>query len=169
VKLENVGRSIRGLVGFIDSGCGEDNQVCEVIVFDRVRRSDQPSLIGSMKGMSEKTKIFFDLVTIMIYSLRAMPGLALGICMAAIQVCIIRHNISLEELIVPNSKDCCVTPFVMELLDPMPLLQMIPALVGHRKVTFIGKITTDPTTAQAIHFTQSALSIYAEHTTLSFK
>jgi hypothetical protein len=38
VELVNVGRSVRGWVGFIGSGCGEDNRVCEVIVFERVGR-----------------------------------------------------------------------------------------------------------------------------------
>jgi hypothetical protein len=117
VELENVGRSIRGWAGFIDSGCGEDSQVCEVIVFDRVRRSGQPSLTGSMKGMSEKTKIFFDLVTIMIYSLRAVPGLALGICMAAIRYGIAR----------PHAASTDASSF------------MSLPLVGHFKVTFISK------------------------------
>jgi hypothetical protein len=38
VELVNCGRSVRGWVGFICSGCGEDNQICEVIVFERVGR-----------------------------------------------------------------------------------------------------------------------------------
>jgi hypothetical protein len=38
VELVNVGRSFRVWVGFIGSGCGEDNRICEVIVFERVGR-----------------------------------------------------------------------------------------------------------------------------------
>jgi hypothetical protein len=38
LELENVGLSICGWVGFIGSGCGEDNWVCEVIVFGRAGR-----------------------------------------------------------------------------------------------------------------------------------
>jgi hypothetical protein len=36
VELENVDRSVGGWVGFIGSGCGEDNRVCAIIVFERV-------------------------------------------------------------------------------------------------------------------------------------
>jgi hypothetical protein len=50
--------------------------------------------------MSEKMKIFFYLVTIMIDSLRKVTGLMLRICMAAIKVCIVRHYISLGEFIL---------------------------------------------------------------------
>jgi hypothetical protein len=38
ITVENVGRSVRGWVGFVCSSCGEDNRVCEVIVFERVGR-----------------------------------------------------------------------------------------------------------------------------------
>jgi hypothetical protein len=30
VELENIGRSFHGWVGYVGSGCGEDNRVCEV-------------------------------------------------------------------------------------------------------------------------------------------
>jgi hypothetical protein len=35
VALESVCRSVLGWVDFIGGGCGEDSQVCEVIVFER--------------------------------------------------------------------------------------------------------------------------------------
>lgn len=93
-----------------------------------------------MKGMSEKIKIFLDLVTIMTQSLRAVTGLVLRICMAAIKVCIVRHYISLGELI-SIARTTVSHLFLMALLDPMLRLQMLSALslplIGHLMVTFI--------------------------------
>lgn len=136
------------------------------------QNKDQRSLTGSMKVMSEKIKIFLDFVTIMTQSLRALTGLLLRICMAAIKVCIIRHYISLWELIL-IARTTVLHLFLMALLDPMLHLQMLSAschylLQGILWLHLFVKITTDPSTVQAIHFSQPALSIYAEHTNLSF-
>lgn len=53
-------------------------------------------------------------------------------------------------------------------------LQMLPAschylLQGILWLHLLVKITTDPSTVQAIHFSLPGLSIYAEHTNLSFR